>query len=342
MKKLSVLIIIFAVAGAGFYFYKTKTARKNGVVHYAAVTAARDIIRDTVETTGEVAPLNRVEVKPSVAGRVDRLLVDEGAFVKKGQILAYMSSTDRVAILDAARASGEDVAKWEDTYKPTPIISPLSGTIILRNVVPGETVTATTVLYAIADDLIVVASVDETDVGRVKVGQKTEISLDAYSDKKVRGSVFQILYEGTNSSNVITYKTKVRPVNTPSYFKSQMTANISIITDQKSSLVLPWDAVQENADGSKYVITRTVPDLQKTPVTTGIQSGNNVEILSGLKDGDTVYMKQADYAPQVADTKGGLMSFPKRSERKTAVTLSNGKNKGKKVNASKNDGPPPM
>lgn len=336
MKKLVIFIVVVAAAGAGLYFIKGKKAKTNGIVRYTAVTVTREPIRDTVETTGEVAPLNRVEVKPSVAGRVDRLLVEEGAQVKKGQILAYMSSSDRVAILDAARASGEDIAKWEDTYKATPVVSPLSGTIILRNVVAGETVNSSSVLYAIADDLIVVASVDESDIGRVKEGQKAEISLDAYSDKKVQGRVFQILYEGTNSSNVITYKTKVRPAHTPAYFKSQMTANIAIVTAEKKSLVVPWDAVQENANGTKYVLTATNPQPVKTPVTTGIQSGNSVEILAGLKEGDTVYMKTENYVPQTADTKGGLMSFPKRGERKTAVSV-----KGKKVTTSgRNDGPP--
>ena len=85
MKKLIILIIVVAAAGAGLYFLKGKKAKANGIVRYTAVTVTREPIRDTVETTGEVAPLNRVEVKPSVAGRVDRLLVEEGAHVKKGR-----------------------------------------------------------------------------------------------------------------------------------------------------------------------------------------------------------------------------------------------------------------
>ena len=68
-----------------------------------------------------------MEIKPPIAGRIEKLLVDEGDDVTSGQILGWMSSTDRAAILDAARAQGpEESKRWEDAYKPTPIVAPLS------------------------------------------------------------------------------------------------------------------------------------------------------------------------------------------------------------------------
>src|SRR2546430_2143829 len=93
-------------------------------------------IENKVQDTRQVAPLNRVEIKPPIQGRIEQLLVDEGSRVNSGQILAYMSSSDRAAILDSARAKGPaEVKYWQDAYKPTPIVAPLSGVIILRNVV---------------------------------------------------------------------------------------------------------------------------------------------------------------------------------------------------------------
>src|SRR3954462_14818386 len=110
---------------------QSRRARGNAQV----LVVQRGSIEDTVEATGVVQPLNRVEIKPPIAGRIEKLLVEEGTRVKAGQILGWMSSTDRAAILDAARAKGEDELKhWEDAYKPTPVIAPLSGTIILKNV----------------------------------------------------------------------------------------------------------------------------------------------------------------------------------------------------------------
>src|SRR6185369_15253119 len=101
---------------------------------------------------------NRVEIKPPISGRIEQLLVEEGQKVQAGQILAWMSSTDRAAILDAARAQGPEVfAKWQDDYKPTPVVSPLSGVVILRNVVVGQTVDSSIVVYALADVLMAYA-----------------------------------------------------------------------------------------------------------------------------------------------------------------------------------------
>src|SRR6185369_1195320 len=75
-------------------------------------------IERTIETTGEVTPLNRVEIKPPISGRIEKLLVDEGDKVRHGQILAWMSSSDRAAILDAARAKGSnEEKKWQEAYK---------------------------------------------------------------------------------------------------------------------------------------------------------------------------------------------------------------------------------
>ena len=221
-------------------------------------------IKQTVEATGSVAPLNRVEIKPPNSGRIESLLVHEGDYVKEGQILAWMSSSDRAAILDAARSQGPDaVKKWEDDYKATPIVAPLSGVIILENVVVGQTIDATTVIYAMSDFLIVLAEVDESDIGHVHIGMPASITLDSYPNNSVDGKVFDILYEGKNVSNVITYGVKVKMAKVPDFFRSQMTANISFIVNKKENAVLlPLSAVKDMPDGTKQVF---VPEPTASP-----------------------------------------------------------------------------
>jgi len=182
------------------------------------VEAAVGPIEQSIDSTGSVASLNRVEIKPPVSGRVEKLLVDEGDKVKQSQLVAWISSTDRNAILDAARAQGpEQLKKWEDAYKPTAVFASLPGEVILKNVVIGQAVDAGTVLFAVADTLIVNASVDESDIGKVSLGQKVRIRLDSYPDQPVDGKVFDILYEGKNVSNVITYGVKLRPDKVPPF-----------------------------------------------------------------------------------------------------------------------------
>ncbi|MDR0617549.1 MAG: biotin/lipoyl-binding protein [Endomicrobium sp.] len=93
--------------------------------------------------TGAVNPRNRLEIKPPFAGRIEQILVNEGDTIKKGQIIIWMSSSERATMIDAARAIGdEEYARWQDIYKPTPIVAPMSGFIIYRQKEPGQTVTA--------------------------------------------------------------------------------------------------------------------------------------------------------------------------------------------------------
>ena len=258
-------------------------------------------VEDTVETTGSVEPLTRIVVSPPIAGRIEDLLVEEGDRVKAGDVVAWMSSADRAAILDAARVQGPDELKtWEASYRPTSIVAPYSGVVILSSVVVGQSVSTQSVVYAISDELIVVAAVDESDIGRVKVGMPARVTLDAYPDRVAVGKVVRILYEGKNVSNVITYGVKIKLDHVPYYYRSQMSANVVLVTskDEKAVLV-PESAVRPGRRGESMVLVpgpkgRPVP----RPVTTGVELDGRVQITSGLEPGDTVYITPRRYSRQ--------------------------------------------
>lgn len=311
------LVLIFGGATAYVLHLRNSPQHKHSEMTTQVVQAKLGSIEDRVEATGEVMPLNRVEIKPPIAGRIEKLLVDEGTRVHAGDILAWMSSTDRASILDAARAKGpEELKKWQDSYKPTPIVAPLSGTIILRNVVVGQTVDATTVLYAMSDKLIVKADVDETDIGRIRLGMPAVITLDSYPDKPINGKVFQILQEGVNVSNVITYGVKIEPQDVPPFFRSQMTANISLISNKKDNVVLlPEAAITPSASGDRQVMVPG-PDGKPVPrpVQVGLENGDQAEIVDGIQAGDSVVVMRKRYVPQQAASSSPLiMGGPKSS-----------------------------
>lgn len=300
MKKLLVLFLSLALLGAAGcnLINKMKKQKGNGS---QIVAVTKGTIKQTVEATGAVSPLNRVEIKPPMSGRIEELLVSEGDRVEAGQILAWMSSSDRAAILDAARSQGpEQLKKWQEDYKPSPVVAPLSGTIILKNVVVGQTVDAGTVLFAMSDFLIVLGQVDESDIGQIRTGMPARITLDSYPNQITAGRVSDILYEGKNVSNVITYGVKVKPLRVPSFFRSQMTANISfIIKEKKDTLLLPVIAVKDMQDGTKTVLVPGSNGRSETrEITTGIESNDKIEITSGLNEGDKVLISRQKYTPQ--------------------------------------------
>ena len=148
----------------------------------------------------------------------------------KGQILGWVSSTERATLLDAALAtSEEELEYWQELYKPSPLMSPLKGTIIARNFEPGQSINASDAVVVIADDLIIIASLDETDIGQVKLGQKVNVRLEAYPDREFPCEVEKIAYDARMVSNVTMYEVDVRPDRLPPFARSGMTANLEFM-----------------------------------------------------------------------------------------------------------------
>ena len=275
------------------------------------ITPAYGNIQNFISTTGTVQPQNRLELKPPISGRIERILVKEGEKVKIGQTLAWMSSTERAALLDAARAQGEKSMKyWQDAYKPTPLIAPIDGEVIVRAVEPGQTVTSSDAVIVLSDRLIVMAQVDETDIGKVKPGQTTIISLDAYPHVKVDAKVDHISYESKVVNNVTIYEVDIVPKRVPDVFRSGMSANVNIIETHKDNILLiPLEAVAQDKEGN-FILLSQGKDRKpiKRYVELGIFGENNVEVVSGLKAKDTVIIKTMKYMPS-KNGRGGSNPF---------------------------------
>lgn len=267
-----------------------------------------------ISATGTVLPRNRLEIKPPIAGRIEKIYVYEGMRVKKGQILAKMSSLDRAALLDAARASGEEnLNYWEEVYKPMPIVSPIDGEVIVKAVEEGQTISATETVFVISDRLIVKAYVDETDIGKIKINQKAIISLDAYPDIKVEGKVSHISYESETINNVTMYKIDVIPDNVPAVFRSGMSANIDFIEYYKpKALLIPVESVLRTPQGD-FVLVEDTSSKEKTKtrkIICGVSDERNIEVISGLSTNDKVILKLRNFTLPAGskETKSPFMS----------------------------------
>lgn len=290
MKRKVVLIVIAAVIGLACIMFFAGGKKQ---VKIKKIRPVKGDIAVEVRLNGYVAPRNRLEIKPQVSGRIEDVLVNEGARVKKGETLAVLSSTERAALIDSARAKGSDeLKKWEDIYRPTPVISPINGFVISRQKEPGQSVTTGDIIVVLADELIVEADIDETDLRNVKLAQQVKIALDAYPDKSFDGVVEHIAYESTIISNVTVYNAKIRPLKVPEVFRSGMTATMELTVEKKEGvLTLPVDAVNSGGVG-KYVLIKgpNGSKPEKRVVTTGISNGRDIEITSGLTEQDSVIM----------------------------------------------------
>lgn len=285
-KKIIISVVVLVLIAGGIFLVKKK--KKTGQL--SEIRPIRDSIAVEFRETGTVSPRNRIEIKPQVSGRIEDVLVVEGQNVKKGEVIAWMSSTDRAALLDVAREKGEEeFRKWSDAYKPTPIISPLGGFIIARNREPGQSVSVSDVILVLADKLIIEAVVDETDLRYIKLGQDVKIFLDAYPDKYFSGTVEHIAYESTVINNVTVYVVKIKPENPPSNFRSGMTATIEVTADKReNALLLPVEIIVEKGN-KKFVTLKGAggkSDLRE--IRTGLTDGKKIEITEGITEDDII------------------------------------------------------
>lgn len=286
-SKLFVVLLVLAMVGGGWGYY-AYNKKKSEAVTYKLLPIKKGDLEVTILATGTVQPENRLDIKAPVAGRMDSIFVREGEKVKKGQIIASMSSTERAAMLDAARAKGAaEYKSWSELYLATPIMAPISGTIILRNVEPGQTFTTTDAIFTMSDRLTVKAQVDETDIAQVKIKQEAQIVLDAYPDKKIKAHADQIAFDSKTVNSVTTYIVDVLPSETPEYMRSGMTANVTFFVESKSQVLLVANEALKVERG-QTVISVKGPDgqPQTREIQVGVSDGKFSEVLDGLNEGE--------------------------------------------------------
>ena len=288
-----ILIIIAIIA-----LVLVKTTHKTSNEITEVISPVIGNIQTSITSTATVQPQNRLEIKPPINGRVEKILIKEGDMVKTGQTLALMSSTERAALLDAAQTQGPEAIKyWEDVYKPTPLLSPIDGEVIVSKDYPGQTITASDVIVVLSDHLIVQAQVDETDIGKIRLGQEVALSLDAYPQIKIEGKVNHIYYESLIVNNVTIYQVDILPDTGPPAFRSGMSATVNIVEKAKDNvLILPVGAVKRSKEGAYVLIGKAgneKPEERKIEV--GLSDDNNVEIISGLTADDKVLMVTQKY-----------------------------------------------
>ena len=199
---------------------------------------------------------------------------------------------------EIARArSSLDSAKVQVSYAT--ITAPISGVIASVATQEGETVAAglnapTFVTIIDLNRLQVDAYVDEVDIGKVRVGQRALFTVDAYPGQEFKGKVTAIYPKAVLRENVVNYDVVIEIENTGSgLLRSEMTASVTILLDaRKDILAVPGKAIKREA--GKNVVHVDVDGKRETrEVKVGWKDGQWIEIVSGLKEGETVFLQEA-------------------------------------------------
>jgi HlyD family secretion protein/macrolide-specific efflux system membrane fusion protein len=176
------------------------------------------------------------------------------------------------------------------------IKAPISGTISTVSTQEGETVAASfnsPVFVNIIDlnRLEVVAYVDETDIGKVKLNQEVRFYVETYPNKIFTGKIKKIYPKAEVVNNVVTYKIEAAIDSDKSILKPEMTAYLDIILNKKNNVIVAPLKCIKLIGTENFAFIRNRDNFKKVRVKTGIVNNGIVEIVSGLKEGDKILLK---------------------------------------------------
>ncbi|MEM7449979.1 MAG: efflux RND transporter periplasmic adaptor subunit [Pseudomonadota bacterium] len=307
-----------------------KTVAENGeseqpetIIPVEVMTVGRGDIFAAYTGSASLEAFDEASVVAKVGGEVRQILVEEGDFVQRGDVLARLDG-DRLRLeleqsranvarleqeyersvelnqkglvaasafettkyeLDGLKAQFE-LAKLEYAY--TTIRAPISGVVSTRDIKVGNTIerNAPTFTITALDPLVAYLYVPEREFGRIDAGQPVRMRIDALPGKLFEGTVARI--SPTVDPETGTFKATVEISDSESRLKPGMFGRLAVIYDQqRNTLLLPRDALIETTSGSSVFVVRDGV-AERVDVETGYAWEGEVAVLEGLADEDQV------------------------------------------------------
>lgn len=256
-------------------------------------------------------------------GKVDTIRMQENRRVRKGDVIllfdgnsvenqldSYQRTLDTaIDTVDSAREAIEDAKKsYEeqvDVLSDYSITAPISGQIISKNTLAGDKVNASNMTKSLCtiydlSSVLFKMSIDELDIMSIKEGQDVEITADALEGVKIHGVVTNISLKSTTTGGVTQYPVTVKIEDVGDLLPG-MNVTGKIVTSQKKGVVtVPVDALMRGdevyvKDDSVKKASGDIPKgFRKVKVEIGLSDGDYIEIISGIKAGDVVYVPRKE------------------------------------------------
>ena len=244
----------------------------------STTTAVQGEIKDYLQLNGDIAARTTVDTFADTAGKIKSLFVKIGDTVRKNQIIAEI-----------------DPSRPGMTFAASPVKASISGTVTKVSVQIGATVAPNIPIVKISkmDELEVILYVAERFISKMSVGLPAVIKTEAFPGELFTGSIREISPEVDKNSRTMEIKLNID--DNTSRLKAGMFAEVKIITVEKENIVkIPAEAMI-NRFGEYYIfIVNKDSDkstVEKKVVIPGLRIDNQLEIISGLKAGDTLVIR---------------------------------------------------
>lgn len=327
---IGVLLLGLVVGGSVIYYKKTNippavgttaVVERGNIQAVVSATGTVEAVNSVVISSRVTGLIKSVEVKENDIVKAGQVLLVLDDTAVQAQVAQYQATLDNLAVvyertqklvkmgalalqqLDtdkanylAAKANYDNFASQLGYYV---ITSPVDGMVVGTPTPAGETIvqgiSAAQSLLTIADmsRMEIKTLVDETDIGKIKVGQQVSFTVDAQADRSFTGKVTSISRNATTSSNVVYYPVYIAVDSPEDLLFPTMTARVTItIGERNNTIVVPVAAIEEE-NGKKYVEVMNQGKTERRLVTSGLKDDENIEILTGVQEGDSLLIPVA-------------------------------------------------
>ncbi|MCK4546361.1 MAG: efflux RND transporter periplasmic adaptor subunit [Candidatus Eisenbacteria sp.] len=315
-------LILLTVGGCGRGEKSDDLARPEAIAVEVVSVVAEEIER-SISVSGSIRPWRQASLGAAMPGKVERMMVEVGDVVDGGELLVEMGGeqlTQAAAQLtalekdwkrmrslfdkgvvtqqafdqvDAAHQGAK--AGYELVLASTRVRAPFAGVVTEKYLEEGEVFTlfpgpaGSPALLRLeqVDTVNVVVSVPEVDIPEFQAGQAATLRVDAYPGRSFTGEVFRI--EPSVDERTRTAEVEIRVANPERSLRVGMFADVSISVGEEPALLLPRDGlIRQVGTGIYYVFKVVEGEAQRSDVEVGRSYAENVAILTGLAEGDTV------------------------------------------------------
>ncbi|NLA59363.1 MAG: efflux RND transporter periplasmic adaptor subunit [Firmicutes bacterium] len=303
------LIILIVVIAVGYGFrLRTRRLEQAAAVLPAGreVVVTRGDLARSVSSTGTIAAAQDLELAFDVGDKVKEVLVQATERVAKGAVLARLADTEQQKAYITAKRDLE-LAKFEAApsvikekelqleiaqanLQNTTLKAPFSGIVARVDIQPEEWVTSGTPVMRLLDTsrMFLNVGVDEVDIRYVEVGQKAIVTLDAYPELKLSGTVVEVGIVPEAGGQVVIFPVKIELDDPDPRVRVGMSAEAEIVVEKAENVLLvPFEAVTSR-EGKDVVAKVTEEGIELTEVETGLSDGFLIEIKAGLQEGDRI------------------------------------------------------
>ena len=337
MKKSTIIIALGLVLFSACNSSGNTVVEEKELPAVKVVEAKEEMVNQVAEYTGNIEPFVKNNISSSVAQRIEKIYVEVGSYVKKGQLLVQMENINYANARIQLENIKTDLSRTEALYKAggisqqqydqlktqvkiaeenisnldrnTKLLSPINGVVTARNFDNGDLAVGQPILTVMQlQPVKIMVAVSEEFYPVVKNGTPVEITLDVYNGKKYSGKV-SLVYP-TFDPTTRTFQTQVSIPNQSMEVRPGMFARAKVELGAKKRVVVPDKAViKQQGTNDKYVFILEGDTVKYVKIEMGRRVGTNYEIISGIEAGQKVVvagMNSLIDNAKVKVTEGGL------------------------------------